>query len=143
MLLLVALVSVILIAKKFAVVIEGGLAWLNAPKPFAGVVVALIVLAPESIAAIAAARLNVLQKSVNLALGCALATIGLTIPAVGVATIVLGTPVVLGLAPRETLLLAITLFVGSLTLGTGRTNILSGLVHLVLFATFLFLLFVP
>jgi len=142
-LLLVALCGVILIAKKFAVILETGLDYLGAPQAVAGVVIAIVVLTPESISAVRAARRDVLQKSLNLALGSSLATIGLTIPAVAITNIFLGKELELGLSGRDTLLLALTLFMSLVTFGTGRTNILAGLVHLVVFATFLFLVFIP
>jgi Ca2+:H+ antiporter len=142
-LLLAALGGVILIAKKFAVIMEIGLGHLGAPPAVAGVVIAMVVLMPEGITAVHAARRDNLQKSLNLALGSSLATIGLTIPAVGVTNIFLGKELELGLSGRDTLLLALTLFLSLLTFGTGRTNVLAGLVHLVVFATFLFLVFVP
>jgi Ca2+:H+ antiporter len=83
------------------------------------------------------------QTSLNLALGSALASIGLTIPAVAVVSIVLGQPLALGLGPMETVFLALTLLVTVITLGTGRTTVLQGVVHLVIFAAFLFLAVVP
>jgi Ca2+:H+ antiporter len=142
-LLLAALCGVILIAKKFAIVLETGLNAVGAPQAVAGVIIAMIVLTPESISAVQAARRDVLQKSLNLALGSSLATIGLTIPAVALTNIFLGKNLELGLSSRDTLLLALTLFLSLLTFGTGRTNILAGLVHLVVFATFVFLVFIP
>jgi Ca2+:H+ antiporter len=84
-----------------------------------------------------------LQKSINLALGSSLATIGLTIPAVAVAATVLDKTLILGLDSRETVLLLLTFVLSMLTFGTGRTNILFGLLHLVVFAVFVFLVFVP
>ncbi len=138
-----ALVVVILLAKKFAVMLEIGLAHWQAPRALAGVVVALLVLLPEGVSAMRAARNDVLQKSLNLALGSSLATIGLTIPAVAIVSIWFEKDLVLGLRPTETVLLILTLFVSLLTFGTGRTNVLSGLVHLVIFVTFLFLVFAP
>jgi Ca2+:H+ antiporter len=98
---------------------------------------------PEGLAAIVAARRNDLQKSINLALGSSLATIGLTIPAVAMAAYELDKQLVLGLSPQDMVLLALTLLLSLLTLGSGRTNILFGLVHLVVFAVFIFLVFVP
>ena len=100
-------------------------------------------LLPEGLAAYRAARLNRLQTSMNLALGSALASIGLTLPAVAVASIALNQPLVLGLGPKESVLLALTLLVSVVTLGTGRTTVLQGIVHLVIFAEFLFLAVVP
>ncbi len=142
-LLLLALVGVVVLAKKFSVVIDATAAAIGAPPAFAGIVVALLILLPESVSAIAAARRNQLQRSINLALGSSLATIGLTIPAVSVAVIVLHKELVLGLSSREMVLLAITIFISMLTFGTGRTNILFGLVHVLVFAVFLFMAFVP
>jgi Ca2+:H+ antiporter len=142
-LLLVSLLAVVLLAKKFSQVVDAGTALIGAPPAFAGIVVAVLILLPESVAAIAAARKNDLQKSINLALGSSLATIGLTIPAVAVAAYALNMQLVLGVPLQEVVLLALTLVLGMLTLGTGRTNILFGLVHLVVFAVFVFLVFVP
>jgi Ca2+:H+ antiporter len=101
------------------------------------------VLLPEGLAAIKAAGANRLQTSLNLALGSALATIGLTIPAVAVVSIVLGQQIKLGLGAKDQILLALTLLVGVITLGTGRTTVLQGIVHLVIFAVFLFFAIVP
>jgi Ca2+:H+ antiporter len=142
-LLLVSLVAVVLLAKKFSLVVDAGTALIGAPPAFAGVLVALLILLPESVAALAAARENDLQKSINLALGSSLATIGLTIPAVAVAAYALDKELVLGLNAQEMVLLALTFVLSMLTFGTGRTNILFGLVHLVVFAVFIFLVFVP
>jgi Ca2+:H+ antiporter len=142
-LLLVSLLAVVLLAKKFSVVVDAGAALIGAPPAFAGILVALLILLPESVAAIAAARHNDLQKSINLALGSSLATIGLTIPAVAVAAYALGKTLVLGLEQREVVLLVMTLVLSMLTFGTGRTNILFGLVHLLVFAVFVFMVFVP
>lgn len=142
-LLLAALAGVILIAKKFAVIVEAGLDYVGAPPAVAGIVIAIVVLAPESISAVRAAQRDVLQKSLNIALGSSLATIGLTVPAVAITNVMLGRQLVLGLSARDTLLLGLTLFLSVLTLGSGRTNILVGLVHLLVFATFAFLVFVP
>jgi len=141
--LLVALGGVILIAEKFAVVMETGVEQIGAPQALVGIIIAMVVIAPESITAVQSARRDVLQKSLNVALGSSLATIGLTVPAVAITNIVLGKQLALGLSQRDTLLLALTLFLSVLTFGTGRTNILSGLIHLVVFATFVFLIFVP
>jgi Ca2+:H+ antiporter len=142
-LLLISLLAVVLLAKKFAQVVDAGAALIGAPPAFAGILVALLILLPEGVAAIAAARRNDLQKSINLALGSSLATIGLTIPAVAVVAYELDKQLVLGLPPQEMVLLALTLVLSLLTLGSGRTNILFGLVHLVVFAVFMFLVFVP
>ena len=142
-LLLVSLLAVVLLAKKFSLVVDVVTAMIGAPPAFAGVLVALLILLPEGVSAIAAARNNDLQKSINLALGSSLATIGLTIPAVGVATYVLDKELVLGLSNQGMVLLLLTFFLSMLTFGTGRTNILFGLVHMVVFAVFVFMVFVP
>jgi Ca2+:H+ antiporter len=142
-LLLVSLLAVVLLAKKFSLVVDAGAAAIGAPPAFAGILVALLILLPEGVAAIAAARKNDLQKSINLALGSSLATIGLTIPAVAVVAYALDKTLVLGLELREVVLLVMTLVLSMLTFGTGRTNILFGLVHLVVFAVFVFMVFVP
>jgi len=143
MLLLVSLLAVVGLAKKFSLVVDVAIARIGAPPAFAGILVALLILLPESVAAISAARKNDLQKSINLALGSSLATIGLTIPAVAVAAWTLDKQLVLGLDPQEMVLLMLTFILSMLTFGTGRTNILFGLVHLVVFAVFIFLVFKP
>jgi Ca2+:H+ antiporter len=142
-LLLASLLAVVLLAKKFSLVVDIAIAGVGAPPAFAGVLVALLILLPESVAAVAAARKNDLQKSINLALGSSLATIGLTIPAVAVAAYALDKQLVLGLNNQDMVLLVLTFIVSMLTFGTGRTNILFGLVHMVVFAVFLFMVFVP
>jgi Ca2+:H+ antiporter len=142
-LLLVSLLAVVLLAKKFSQVVEAGAAMIGAPPVFAGVVVAILILLPESVAAVEAARKDNLQKSINLALGSSLATIGLTVPALAVAAYLLDKQLVLGLSAQNMVLLTLTLILCMLTLSSGRTNILFGLVHLVVFAVFIFLVFVP
>jgi Ca2+:H+ antiporter len=142
-LLLLSLLAVVLLAKKFSIVVDVVISKIGAPPAFAGVLVALLILLPESVAAISAARKNDLQKSINLALGSSLATIGLTIPAVAVAAYALDKQLVLGLNPQEVVLLLLTFVLSMLTFGTGRTNILFGLVHVVVFAVFVFMVFVP
>ncbi len=142
-LLLVSLLGVVLLAKKFSLVVDVVTAMIGAPPAFAGVLVALLILLPESVAAIAAARKNDLQKSINLALGSSLATIGLTIPAVAVVAYAFDKQMLLGLNAQGMVLLALTFIVSMLTFSTGRTNILFGLVHMLVFAVFVFLVFVP
>jgi Ca2+:H+ antiporter len=108
-----------------------------------GIVIASLVLLPEGLAALNAAWRNRLQTSLNLALGSVLATIGLTIPVVAVVSIAIGQPLVLGLNPKDQVLLAVTLLLSIITLGTGRITVLQGIVHLVIFAVFLFFAVVP
>jgi len=142
-LLVAALVAVVGLAKSLTPAVEVGIARLEIPKAVVGIVIAALVLLPEALAALKAARANRLQTSLNLALGSALATIGMTIPAVAVVSIVLGVPLELGLGEKDRVLLALTLLVGIVTLGTGRTTVLQGCVHLVIFAAFLFFAVVP
>src|SRR4051794_29164696 len=142
-LLLVALVAIVGLAKSLTPALESGLARANAPKAVIGIIIAALVLLPESLAAVRAARANRLQTSLNLALGSALATIGLTIPVVAAVSIILAQPLELGLDPKDQLLLALTTIVGVITLGTGRTTVLQGIVHLMIFAAFLFFAVVP
>jgi Ca2+:H+ antiporter len=142
-LLLISLVAVVGLAKSLTPTIETAVARLEVPKAVVGIIIAALVLLPEGLAALRAARANRLQTSLNLALGSALASIGLTIPAVAVVSIVLDQPLVLGLDAKDQVLLALTLLVGVITLGTGRTTVLQGIVHLVIFAVFLFFAMVP
>jgi Ca2+:H+ antiporter len=143
LLLCIALTAVVLLAKLVAVVINVGVAAVGAPSGVSGVIIAIIVLTPEAIAAVKAARRDDLQRSLNLALGSSLATIGLTIPAIAAANIFLQRPLILGLEPRDMTLVLMTVGASILTFGTGRTNVLFGFLHLVVFGTFLFLAFVP
>ncbi len=142
-LLLVSLVAVVGLAKVLSPTIERIVATAGAPKAVLGIVIAMLVLAPETAAAVRAARANRLQTSMNLAIGSALASIGLTIPVVAVAAILFGLPLVMGLEAKDVVLLAVTFLVSTVTLGTGRTHMMQGAVHLVLFAAFLLLAFVP
>jgi Ca2+:H+ antiporter len=142
-LLLISLVAIVSLAKALTPAVDEGIAALGAPTAIVGIVIAAVVLMPEGLAALRAARFNRLQTAMNLALGSALATIGLTIPAVAVVSIVLGTPLTLGLGSKEEVLLALTLLVSVMTLGTGRTTVLQGAVHLVILAAFLYLAIVP
>jgi Ca2+:H+ antiporter len=141
--LLAALVAIVGLAKSLTPTIESGVASLNASEAVVGIVIAALVLLPEGLAALRAAQANRLQTSLNLALGSALATIGLTIPAVAAVSIVLQRPLELGLNIKEEVLLVLTLIVNIITLGTGRTTVLQGIVHLVIFAAFLFFALVP
>jgi Ca2+:H+ antiporter len=142
-LLVVALAAVVVLAKVLAPALEAKVVAANLPVSFVGVVIAAVVLLPEGIAAVRAARANRLQNSLTLALGSAMATIGLTIPFVAFTAILLGQPLILGLDAEDTVLLLLTLFIGTVTLATGRTTVLQGAVHLVIFAIFLLLAVVP
>jgi Ca2+:H+ antiporter len=142
-LLFLSLVGVVLLAKTLSPALEAAVADAGLPRAFVGVVIAAVVLLPEGMAAVRAAAANRLQTSLNLALGSAMATIGLTIPAVAAFAILTGTTLELGLGPEEMVLLVLSLFIASVTLATGRTTILQGAVHLVIFAVFLLLAAVP
>jgi Ca2+:H+ antiporter len=138
-LLVVALVSVVGLAKLLSPTIEAVVEDLGFPVAVVGVVIALLVLAPESIAAVRNAARDRVQISLNLAYGSAMASIGLTIPTIAVAMIWLSGPLELGLEPMQMILLAITVVVTAFTVVQGRADALQGLVHLVLLAAFLFL----
>ncbi|WP_293677496.1 ionic transporter y4hA [uncultured Phenylobacterium sp.] len=143
--LLVGLGAVVLLAKSLSYPIEAAIRGLGVAHPAAlvGAIVATLVLLPEGMAAVAAARRNRLQTSLNLALGSGLASISLTIPAVAAVAVLLGEPLVLGLGPKEMVMLALSFVVSALTLAGGRTTVLHGAIHLVIFAVFAYLLVVP
>jgi len=142
-LLFVSLVAVVGLAKMLSPTIERVVDLAGAPRAVVGIAIALLVLLPETWAAVRAARADRLQTSMNLAIGSALACIGLTIPVVVLAALTLSLPLVLGLEAKDLVLLAVTFIVSAVTLGSGRTHVMQGAVHLVLFAAFLFLSFVP
>lgn len=142
-LLLICLVAVVLLAKALAPTLEAGVAYVGAPKAIVGVIIAAVILLPEGLAAVRAARKNRLQTSLNLALGSALASIGLTIPAVSMVSLITGMTVSLGIDTKSTLLLLLSLFVIMISFGTGRTTLLQGVVLLVIFSVYLFMTIVP
>ncbi|GAA1602486.1 ionic transporter y4hA [Kribbella hippodromi] len=141
--LLVCLVSVVGLAKTVSPNLESAVETAGLPLPVVGVVIALLVLLPETIAAVRAALRDRLQTSLNLALGSALASIGLTIPAIAIASIWLKGPLVLGLGGKEMVLFALTVVTGLFTLSTGRATLLQGATHLAVFSAFLFLAISP
>jgi len=138
-LLVVALVAVVGDAKTISPAIESGVEAANLPQAFVGVIIALLVLLPETLAAARAARRDRVQISLNLALGSAMASIGLTIPAIALASIWLEGPLLLGLGGTQMTLLALTAVTGVLTVVPGRATVLQGGVHLVLLAAYVFL----
>ncbi|MFD9354458.1 calcium:proton antiporter [Streptomyces sp. NPDC060031] len=142
-LLLVALVAVVGNAKAVSPTIERGVANAGLPNAVVGVIIALLVLAPETLAAVRAARRDRVQTSLNLAYGSAIASIGLTIPAIALASIWLSGPLLLGLGPIHMVLLALTVVVSALTIVPGRATLLQGGVHIVLLAAYLFLAVSP
>jgi Ca2+:H+ antiporter len=142
-LLMACLVAVVLLAKKLAPSLEAAVLKAGAPNAVVGVVIAAIVLLPEGLAAVRAARANRLQTSLNLALGSALASIGLTIPAVSMLSLYMGTHLVLGIDTKSTVLLILSLFITAIALRTGRTIVLHGIVLLVIFVVYLFTTVIP
>lgn len=141
--LLLTLLPVVLLSEYLAVIVDFGIEDLSLPSPLGGVLIAVLVMAPEGLTAFHAALMNQLQRAVNICLGSALSTIGLTIPAVLIVGLVTNTHVHLGLSSSETVLLLLTLFVSALTFAGGRTNVLQGFVHLVLFFVYVILIISP
>ncbi|AQT71080.1 MULTISPECIES: calcium:proton antiporter [Streptomyces] len=142
-LLLVALVAVVGDAKAVSPTIETAVAKAGLPQAVVGVIIALLVLLPETLAAVRAARRDRVQTSLNLAYGSAIASIGLTIPAIALASVWLSGPLLLGLGPVHMVLLALTVVVSTLTLAPGRATLLQGGVHIVVLAAYLFLAVSP
>lgn len=143
LLMFIALVAIVGLAKTLAPGIERAVAAAGVPHGVVGVAIACMVLLPETWAAVRAAMRNRMQTSFNLALGSALATIGLTIPAVAATGLLLDMPLMLGLPNKEIMLFALTLLISAMTLSPGRATVMQGAIHLVLFAVFLFLTLVP
>ncbi|NEI67630.1 calcium:proton antiporter [Rhizobium leguminosarum] len=142
-LLVLALLAVVLLAKLLSHALDGAVDAVGLPQAVVGVVIAGVVLVPEGIASIKAAWLNRLQNSINLVLGSALASVGLTVPVVAAISVTLGQGITLGLRPQNLVILILTLFVSTITLGTGRSTVLQGAVHLSIFVVFLLLSAVP
>jgi Ca2+:H+ antiporter len=142
-LLVVALLAVVLLAKNIAPAVEAGVRAADAPVAIVGVIIAAITLLPESAAAIRAALRNRLQSSLNLALGSGVASIGLTVPVVALVSQWLGKPLEVGISESNSVLMVLGFMVAIVTYGTGRTTLLSGIVHLVLLATYIFTIFAP
>jgi Ca2+:H+ antiporter len=143
--LLIGLFAVVLLAELVAASVEDGLAALEVKRPdrIVGAFIACLVLLPETISAVRAALANELQRSLNVALGSALATIGLTIPSVAAVSLLTGYDITLGLGNADMVLLVLTLTLSIVSFGTGRTNLLTGLVLLVVFAAYGLFLVAP
>lgn len=135
------MLPIVLLSKKMALLIDHGISALSGPQALAGFLVAIVVLAPEGVAALKSALKNQLQRSVNIALGSSLSTIGLTIPALLVISMVLGMPIELGLDEPDLYLLLLTILVAAVNFAGTRTNVLTGIVHIVLFFTYIVLIF--
>ncbi|MCJ2051112.1 calcium:proton antiporter [Methylobacterium sp. J-070] len=142
-LLLANVVPIVILAKSLAVILDHGIATLGAPTALGGVLIAAIVFTPEGISALKAVARNELQRAINLCLGAATSTVGLTVPAILTIGLLTGQTVVLGLKPTEMTLLAVTLILSALTFSGTRTTVLEGAVHLVLFFVYLVLIFSP
>ncbi len=142
-LLLLSLAVVVGLAEALNPAIEAGVKAAGAPKTVVGIAIAMLVLLPEGYAAVRAARANRLQSSLNLALGSALASIGLTIPTVAAFAIFFDLPISLGISSLNMTLMYLSFFIGALTLAIGRTTLLQGVVHLIIFFEYLFLSLVP
>ena len=134
-----SLIGVVGLAKVTSPAIESGVSNAGLPHSFVGVVIALLVLLPESIAAVRASRRGRFQTSLNLAIGSSIATIGLTIPTIAIAKLWIDTPLHLGLSSLQVVLLTLTVLVSVLTVVPGRATRLEGVVHMALFAAFVFL----
>lgn len=141
--LVICLIIVVMMAKGLSGTIENMVQSIGAPKSLVGVIIAAVILLPEGIAAIRAARNNQIQSSLNLALGSALASIGLSIPAVSVVCIIYDIPLVLGLDKKDVILLSLSVFIVMLSLSRGKTNVLYGTVLLVNLAAYIFTVVVP
>ena len=143
LLLVLSILPIVLLAKQLAKIIDHGLAVLHAPPALGGILIAVIVLAPEAIAALRAVSANQLQRTINLCLGASASTIGLTVPAILGINLITGQRVVLGLAPAEMVLLALTLILSTLTFSGPRTTVLEGAMHLLVFFVYVTLIFSP
>jgi len=142
---LAGLFAVVLLGERVAAGVENGLSRLHILRADAiiGALIALLLLFPEMLAAIRAARANQLQRSLNIVLGSALATIGLTIPAIAVVSFFTGHELILGLGGRDAIMLVLAFTISIVSFGTGRTNVLTGFVHVVIFLAYLLLLAIP
>jgi Ca2+:H+ antiporter len=142
-LLILSLIVVVGLAELLSPAIEAGVKAAGAPKTIVGIAIAMLVLMPEAFAAVRAAKANRLQSSLNLALGSALASIGLSIPAIAGIAIFFDLPLSLGISNLNMTLMYLSFFIGALTLAIGRTTLLQGVVHLIIFFEYLFLSLVP
>jgi Ca2+:H+ antiporter len=143
LLLFAALLPVVLLSKPLAKILDYGIEQAGMPTALGGILIAILVLSPEGLATLKAAMANHLQRAVNLSLGSALSTIGLTVPVVLAISVVTGTPLTLGLEPAGITLLSVTLITCLVTFSGVPTNVLFGFIHLVLFVAYLLLVFQP
>lgn len=139
--LILSMLPIVLLSKSMAKIVEHGITTLGAPQALGGFLIAILVLSPEGMSAIKAALANQLQRTINIALGSATSTIGMTIPVILAISLITGRPLELGLEPLEIVLLTLTLLLSVVSFGTGRTNVLQGMVHLIVFASYVVLIF--
>ncbi|WP_228455934.1 calcium:proton antiporter [Chryseobacterium sp. POL2] len=141
--LILCLGIVVLLAKLLSKDVEYIVKWAGAPKSLVGVIIAGIVLLPEGMAAYRAARNNHIQTSLNLAFGSALASIGLSIPVIAITSVITGIRMTLGIDIKSTILLGLSLFIITISLATGKTNIMQGFVLIAIFLMYLFTIVIP
>jgi len=139
--LVLSMLPIVLLSKSMAKIIDFGINTLNAPQALGGFLVAVLILSPEGMSAVKAALSNQLQRTINISLGSATSTIGMTVPVILAISIITGRTIELGLAPVDIVLLAITLLLSVVSFGTGRTTVLHGVVHLIIFASYVVLIF--
>ncbi|CAA0121851.1 Sodium-potassium/proton antiporter ChaA [BD1-7 clade bacterium] len=140
-LLIAYMLPIIFLSKKLALIVDFSIDSIGAPAALGGLIVAVLVLAPEGLAAIRSAMEDNLQRSINICLGSAVATIGLTIPAILTISLILQKPIILGVSPVDRVLLVLTILVSVVNFASGRSNIIQGLVHIVLFFAYLMMIF--
>ena len=139
--LILSMLHIVLLSKSMAKIVEHSITTLGAPQALGGFLIAILVLSPEGMSAIKAALANQLQRTINIALGSATSTIGMTIPVILAISLITDRPLELGLEPLEIVLLTLTLLLSVVSFGTGRTNVLQGIVHLIVFASYVVLIF--
>jgi len=139
--LVLSMLPIVLLSKSMAKIVDHGIHTLGAPQALGGFLIAILVLSPEGMSAIKAALANRLQRTINIALGSATSTIGMTVPVILAISLITGRPLELGLEPLEIVLLTLTLLLSVVSFGTGRTNVLQGMVHLIVFASYVVLIF--
>lgn len=139
--LVASIVPIVLLSKSMARMVDHGIETLGAPQALGGLLIAVLVLSPEGMSAVKAAIDNQLQRTMNIALGSATSTIGMTVPVVLAISLITGRTLELGLESLDIVLLALTLLLSVVSFATGRTNVLQGIVHLILFFSYVLLIF--
>ncbi len=139
--LVATMLPIVLLAKSMAKIVDYGMSSMGAPQALGGFLIAILILSPEGMSAIKAALNNQLQRTINIALGSSTSTIGMTVPVILAISLLTGRPLELGLDPLEVVLLILTLMMSTITFATGRTNVLQGVVHLIVFVSYVVLIF--